>query len=208
LAVTLLSFALACEGDKLNRRPVRRPIDSSTLSDPIKQMLKLESGWNGSSFLDNPAYAWVWDEDNREWLDDVSDVEEQWKREEREESVDQVSSPSKAGKDPFARGHVSAARDYLKYDGHDMYELIRSQRKTASLFIPRIVLVLHLLREEMKLSSTSSDIASGGDTILAPVVAQLGRWLDWPDWDWKDGRYYHIELAGIPYDFEDGMRVD
>ena len=32
-------------------------------------------------------------------------------------------------------------------------------------------------------------------------------WLDWPDWDWKDGRYYHIELAGVPYDFEDGMRV-
>jgi anaphase-promoting complex subunit 1 len=196
LAVTLLSFALACEGEKLNRRTVRRPLDtqSNLLTDREKQMLKIETSWNGSSNV-GPAWSWAFDPSIPR-LDDATD-----------ERIDQSkgkdpSSPSKS-KDPFARGHVSAAREYLKYDGHDMYELLRSQRKAAAQFIPRIVLVLHLVREEMKLSCNSS--ASAGDTILAPVIAQLGRWLDWPDWDWKDGRYYNLELAGVPYDFEDGM---
>ena len=198
LAVTLLSFALACEGEKLNRRTARRPMDaqSNWLTDREKHMLKIETSWNGSLSHVSPAWSWAFDPSIPRRQDGPEERVDQ-------KSSKEPSSPSKS-KDPFARGHVSAAREYLKYDGHDMYELLRSQRKAAALFIPRIVLVLHLLREEMKLSNAST---SAGDTILAPVVAQLGRWLDWPDWDWKDGRHYNLELAGVPYDFEDGMQA-
>lgn len=59
-------------------------------------------------------------------------------------------------------------------------------RKTA---LPSILVALHLYREELKL-----DVASAlGLQTLTPLLAQLGTWLDWPEWSSRSPSYYTLE---------------
>jgi anaphase-promoting complex subunit 1 len=53
-----------------------------------------------------------------------------------------------------------------------------------------ILVGLHLLREEMKL-----DVSTAGSDAkaLTPILAQIGSWLDWEMWSWKDTSYYGLE---------------
>lgn len=55
----------------------------------------------------------------------------------------------------------------------------------------RLMLGLHVLREEKKLDSLSIGTAEN----LAPVIAQLGRWLDRDAWDYHTGGFYALEGA-------------
>ncbi|KAF2121815.1 negative regulator of mitosis [Lophiotrema nucula] len=58
--------------------------------------------------------------------------------------------------------------------------------------LPEIVVTLHLLREEQKLdilSSTNSEDVFN----LAPVLAQLGHWLRWEAWGFRQGSFYNID---------------
>jgi anaphase-promoting complex subunit 1 len=52
---------------------------------------------------------------------------------------------------------------------------------------------LHLLREERKLDILAVDLFNAECGNLAPVLAQLGHWLQWTSWDWRKGGYYDLD---------------
>lgn len=68
-----------------------------------------------------------------------------------------------------------------------------------------IVLVgLHLLREEQKLSICDAEESYKALGLLAPVLAQIGRWLGWKSWTWAEDGYFGPEVASMDrWQFED-----
>ncbi|KAL9106045.1 MAG: hypothetical protein Q9227_008888 [Pyrenula ochraceoflavens] len=75
----------------------------------------------------------------------------------------------------------------------------REARQTA---LAKVVIALHLLREEHKLDTRSNGKFSGYRD-LGPIIAQIGGWLGWHGWDWKDGTYFGAEmqeLSSFQYD--------
>ena len=75
-------------------------------------------------------------------------------------------------------------------------------RRTA---LATILIGLHLLEEEAKLDVTASGIPGKGLSRLTPVLAQLGCWLGWHDWSWKENSYYSVEDTEMEkWSFEDG----
>jgi anaphase-promoting complex subunit 1 len=70
----------------------------------------------------------------------------------------------------------------------------QNTRRTA---LATILIALHLLREEHKLSVCSSESSYREMGMLAPVLAQIGGWLGWPLWTWKEGGYYGTEMASM-----------
>lgn len=67
--------------------------------------------------------------------------------------------------------------------------------------IQNLMIGLHALREEQKLDIMTSDCFSTGRVNLIPILAQIARWLKWPDWV----RFYDVEEASLfDSDFENG----
>lgn len=80
---------------------------------------------------------------------------------------------------------------------HDYWQRL-SHSKEGDLRVStlsEIVVALHLLREERKLSILSQDALSVTVGNLAPVLAQLGHWLRWEAWGRREGGYYDLEGA-------------
>ncbi|KAF2707454.1 hypothetical protein K504DRAFT_437062 [Pleomassaria siparia CBS 279.74] len=70
--------------------------------------------------------------------------------------------------------------------------------------LSEIVVTLHLIREERKLDILLPSFATAEVGNLAPVLAQLGHWLNWPSWGWRQGGYYDLEGASAQqWNFED-----
>ncbi|KAI9678413.1 MAG: Anaphase-promoting complex subunit 1 [Trizodia sp. TS-e1964] len=67
-------------------------------------------------------------------------------------------------------------------------------RRTA---LATILIGLHLLREEQKLDVSTADAGRMGADGLAPILAQIGGWLGWPNWSWKESGYYYVEDADM-----------
>ncbi|KAF2800814.1 negative regulator of mitosis [Melanomma pulvis-pyrius CBS 109.77] len=59
--------------------------------------------------------------------------------------------------------------------------------------LSEIVVTLHLLREERKLDVLLQSFSRAEAGNLAPVLAQLGHWLNWESWGWRQGSYYDLE---------------
>ncbi|KAH7138253.1 negative regulator of mitosis [Dendryphion nanum] len=59
--------------------------------------------------------------------------------------------------------------------------------------LSEIVVILHLLREERKLSILSHDLPTAEFGNLAPVLAQLGHWLRWDAWGSRSGGFYDLD---------------
>lgn len=88
------------------------------------------------------------------------------------------------------KGHLPTAPSYSQ-----------SLRRTA---LCTILVGLHLLREEQKLSICENEQSHRSLGLLAPVLAQLGGWLGWESWSWTEGAYYSMEFASIDrWQFED-----
>lgn len=68
----------------------------------------------------------------------------------------------------------------------------RESRQTA---LGTLLVALHLLREEQKLDMRMSEASDSQIGQLAPLLAQLGHWLGWSDWNWKGDSYYGVELG-------------
>ncbi|KAJ6153832.1 hypothetical protein N7470_006791, partial [Penicillium chermesinum] len=67
-----------------------------------------------------------------------------------------------------------------------------------------IIVGLHLLREEQKLSNCDTEESRQSLGMLAPILAQLGGWLGWKSWGWKEDSYFGSEMASIDrWQFED-----
>ncbi|KAL4922154.1 hypothetical protein BDW62DRAFT_173030 [Aspergillus aurantiobrunneus] len=60
-----------------------------------------------------------------------------------------------------------------------------------------ILVALHLLREEQKLSACDEEHSHKSLGLLAPILAQLGGWLGWPSWNWAADSYYGMEIASM-----------
>lgn len=73
------------------------------------------------------------------------------------------------------RGYLPTA---LSKDAHS--------RRTA---LATVLVGLHLLREEIKLDI----LAAKEHENLAPVLAQIGGWLGWKTWGFKETSYYYLE---------------
>lgn len=61
------------------------------------------------------------------------------------------------------------------------------------MMLATILIGLHLLREEMKLEFTASEALHG----ITPILAQLGGWLGWPSWSFKDTAGYMVESTNM-----------
>jgi anaphase-promoting complex subunit 1 len=191
-AISVMSLFLACEGDRRRRKP-RKNTDASASNDPTKVMQMIETSWNGPSSQLSPAWNWALK---------VALIKSPVQS--PQQKISMPVSPSKLDTAGFLTGHVPAARDFLKSgEARDLINEVKNQKQIVLQIIPRLMSVLHLVKEEMKLNSTSRDTGSPEIYILAPLIAQLGRWLDWPEWDWKESRYYHYEIPPY-YEFEDG----
>lgn len=59
--------------------------------------------------------------------------------------------------------------------------------------LSEIVVCLHLVREECKLDVMCQDLTSSGVGSLAPMLAQLGHWLRWDAWDWRQGGFFALD---------------
>lgn len=67
----------------------------------------------------------------------------------------------------------------------------RQSPSAAALSAVKLMLALHIFREEQKLCALSSK-----SELLAPIIAQLGSWLGLDEWGPSRGRYYEHEGAG------------
>lgn len=66
------------------------------------------------------------------------------------------------------------------------------------------MVILHLYREELKLSVLSSNVNNAKIGNLAPVLAQLGHWLRWDSWGHRQGGYYDLDGASAEdWSYED-----
>jgi anaphase-promoting complex subunit 1 len=198
LAISLYTLFLACEGDKRKRRP-RKNTDLASVENRTALMQKFETSWNTASTQTTSAWLWALQPTQSKASVESSPPHQR---------IGTSTSPSKLVKIGFLKGHVASAREFMKSgESRESIEALRNQRQAVIQSLPRLMTLLHLTREEMKLDSTSCDTGSPEIFVLAPVIAQLGRWLDWPDWDWKESRYYHYELSEA-YDFEDSKFND
>ena len=113
------------------------------------------------------------------------------------------TSPSPNTKMTFVLDCITHARDFLQSPagetaiGPEGYlptamNKDRDHRRTA---LPSILIGLHLYREELKLQKRSVTASVAED--LAPVIAQLGQWLDWTTWTWREGAYYNTEIVDV-----------
>ncbi|KAF2869101.1 negative regulator of mitosis [Massariosphaeria phaeospora] len=63
--------------------------------------------------------------------------------------------------------------------------------------LSEVIVILHLFREECKLNVLAQDFSATAAGNLAPVLAQLGHWLRWDAWGWRQGDYYDLEGASM-----------
>lgn len=83
-------------------------------------------------------------------------------------------------------------------------ERIIGMKRQNGVNLVKLVIALHLLREEQKLSVIDQE-AVGWGRDLGPVLAQIGGWLGWDGWSWKSGGFFDLEKAGENhYNFEQG----
>jgi anaphase-promoting complex subunit 1 len=190
LAISINCLFLSCEDDKRKRRPRKSsifpPPDSSS-----KLMEQLEASWTSTNTDSISAWSWT--------SKIVAPTTEDRPRSRSSAPV----TPSKLRKLYQQREPVAMARELLKSSEiKDVLEALTNHRGILLPLLPKLMAILHILREEMKLDTTSKDLKDAQVDILAPLLAQLGRWLDWSEWDWNSPKYYHYELTAH-HDFED-----
>ncbi|KAL6709532.1 Anaphase-promoting complex subunit 1 [Coniothyrium glycines] len=59
--------------------------------------------------------------------------------------------------------------------------------------LSEIVVTLHLHREECKLDTLSGNLTESRPGNLAPLLAQLGHWLQWDGWDWRQNNFFDLD---------------
>ncbi|KAG9192217.1 hypothetical protein G6011_10951 [Alternaria panax] len=59
--------------------------------------------------------------------------------------------------------------------------------------LSEIVVSLHLFREERKLNTLCQGFSENEPGNLAPVLAQIGHWLRWEAWDWRQGGFFDLD---------------
>ncbi|KAK2628833.1 hypothetical protein QTJ16_001936 [Diplocarpon rosae] len=107
----------------------------------------------------------------------------------------------------FVRRHVKFARDFASSKfGLEVMSSCLPTLGNRNLDVRKAALTdmyigLHLLHEEQKLDTMTTDSFSTGLASLAPILAQLARWLGWDGWI----QHYEVEEASQCYvDYDSG----
>lgn len=179
LAISIFSLALSLDENHAGRRkseaiPKSSPSKSRKVSMQSQQafelMLRHEAGWDGDSVLQSPSWS---------WMAEVS-----------------ISASKASG---LVADLVSTTREFLQSRvGQEVSSPLRASTELVRLALSRIVVAMHLFREEAKLHVNTqpreNHIAESFD--LAIVIAQVARWMNWSAWDWTSDHYYALECAG------------
>ncbi|CAG8095071.1 unnamed protein product [Penicillium salamii] len=111
---------------------------------------------------------------------------------------------------------IALSREFLRSPqgaravGHDGYLPISEafSESTRCTALCSVVVALHLLREEQKLSICDSEESRRPLGLLAPVLAQLGGWLGWESWNGTGDAYYGTEMTSMErWQFEDNTYI-
>ncbi|KAF2666893.1 hypothetical protein BT63DRAFT_376472 [Microthyrium microscopicum] len=194
LLTALLALCLACEDSGRSKRAQRRntAVFESDSSSSISIMKKLESSWNKPANRSHGAWAWA-----HVFKSSVNPMSAS-----PQQGV--PLSPSRKARESIISSHILSARNLVRSAASkDTIESIRKHRHAVVSALPQLLVALHLLREEQKLHSSDRQSESDEMTGLAPILAQIGRWLGWPDWDWKSGKFYCLETTSSNFIFED-----
>jgi anaphase-promoting complex subunit 1 len=178
LAISIFSLALSLDENPANRRkseavPRSSPSKSRKVSTQSQQafehMLRREADWDGDNVLQSPSWSWT------------------------------AGRSNSATKAPgLVADFVLATRAFLQSKvGQEVSSPLRANTELVRLALSRIVVAMHLFREEAKLRANTqpreNQVAESFD--LSIVIAQVGRWMNWSAWDWKSDHYYAIECA-------------
>lgn len=101
-----------------------------------------------------------------------------------------LTSPKKVDpRDRLLLVATALAEDLADAANSDLKESLQSSDNVDSAW--RLMLALHIMREEQKLNC----LCVGYAERLAPIVAQLGCWLGRAAWSFESGSYYSLEGA-------------
>ncbi|KAL3469159.1 negative regulator of mitosis [Aspergillus californicus] len=218
-ALVIILFAMAIpfiDGDQTRNtakqtRKKRSLLRSSSGSyvdtESWEAMLDQESGSAGvvAPWMNTTSWGWIVEQD----AEDERNAAHGRKPSQTQQSP---SSRSTCRKNTYLLRCAALTREFLQTqrgiaaigaEGHLPTSLSSSHslRRTA---LCTVLISLHLLREEQKLSVCDGEQSHRQLGLLAPVLAQIGGWLGWPSWTWAEGSYYGMEIASINrWQFED-----
>ncbi|KAL9116760.1 MAG: hypothetical protein Q9187_006711, partial [Circinaria calcarea] len=106
-------------------------------------------------------------------------------------------------KSPFLLECMSLAREFIKSPAGQtalgpmgyLPTALSKDSDTRRTALPTILVALHLFREELKLDV----LASKALHMLTPILAQLGGWLNWETWSWRETSYYILDGSDMEH---------
>ena len=217
MVVTLFSLAMPFIKQSDTQTPAKRTrrkkslLRSSSGSyvdlESWEAMLDLESAASGvvAPWMMNNSWGWIVEKDASEGpaSRDTS----------RSSKADQLNaSRSTYRQNSYLTRCISLSREFLqssqgaRASGPDGFLPISGAfpESTRCSALGTILVGLHLLREEGKLSTYDTEESRAPLGLLAPVLAQLGGWLGWQSWNWSPEAYFGTEIASLErWQFED-----
>ena len=200
--VVLFLMVPGITSDRQSQAPVRTKRKSGLLRSSSGATIDLES-FDRMMLHENRAKStpdWLHDP-SWSWINNYTHVPPTLKRSSRTSSTMPSLSNPFSKKTTFLLDCMNFARQFSKTDagktalGSQGYlpsaacNDLPSRRAT----MPRLLVALHLYREELKLDTlASADLDS-----LAPVLAQIGGWLGWESWSWREAGVYVSESTDL-----------
>ncbi|KAF9892035.1 Anaphase-promoting complex subunit 1 [Aspergillus nanangensis] len=210
MVIVLFAMAIPFINSEQSQKPVKQTrrkkgfLRSSSGShvdlESWETMLDQESGRAGvvAPWMTNSSWGWVVEQD----------AEDNAASNARKKSPTAESPGSKDStyrKNAYLVRCIALTREFLQApEGQVMIgphghlptapSFSQSLRRTA---LCTVLVALHLLREEQKLSICETEQSHKSQGLLAPVLAQLGGWVGWESWTWSEGAYFNTEIAGI-----------
>ncbi|RVX75265.1 hypothetical protein B0A52_00617 [Exophiala mesophila] len=150
---------------------------------------------SGRTPTDSPAWSWL---SGRKQSGSTSVPKT---KQARTASASAHEDDNQDKKNTFLLNCITLAKDYAQSPmgeaamGPEGYlpTSVNNDREQRCNAIPSILIGLHLLFEESRLSVLSSHFMDTSKANLVLVMMQIGQWLDWKDWKYGIASYYRHE---------------
>jgi anaphase-promoting complex subunit 1 len=157
------------------------------------------SGGPDLPWMENNGWSWVLDEEELPEEGTIASMTARLRS--TRHSVAAKLTPKLNQQNPLILQYISSAREFLASPIGQVASGDQGYLPTASFqtddvrqsALARILIALHLLREEQKLDITTSDAYITGVCGLTPILAQIGSWLGWDSWGFKESGFYSVE---------------
>jgi anaphase-promoting complex subunit 1 len=219
--VLLFSLGVDFVENKSTRTPVkqrrkskllRSSSSSSVDMESWETMLDQEAGAGGTSSDWMVTNGWKWSLE-QEGVLPMSQLSPGPKhRKTRSNSTTNVKVPTTGRKNTYLLRCISLSREFLnssagrEASGTQGYlpGVIGKDSQSRQTSLGALLIGLHLYREEEKLDVNASEGYRADLGMLAPILGQIGGWLGWSSWGWKERGYYGLETADMDqWMFED-----